>query len=86
MFSLRSALLDPLTLPELLNHHETYARQLAEQHGLGALASRGFEGNPRDAVRTATYRFANGVIRYDATSGVDYHGEKLQTKLAQTGA
>ena len=66
------------SLHDLMRHHEPHMRRLAEQHGLGALQARGYEGNPRDAVRTAivTYRFARGVITYDSTAGVDYRVEK----------
>jgi len=63
------------SLHDLMEHHEPFMRRLAEQHGLGPLQSRGVEGKPCDAVRTATvtYRFARGVIVYD---GRDYHVER----------
>ena len=64
-----------LSLHDLMEHHAPHMRRLAEQHQLGPLQSRGVEGKPRDAVRTATvtYRFARGVIVYD---GRDYHVER----------
>jgi len=68
----------PITLHELLEHHEVYARSLAERHSLGPLNARSVEGNPMDAVRTAiaVFTFERGTIRYD---GVDYRIEKEVT-------
>jgi hypothetical protein len=68
----------PITLHELLEHHEVYARSLAERHALGPLEFRSVEGQPNDAVRTAiaTFRFERGTIRYD---GIDYRIENEVT-------
>jgi len=68
----------PLTLMELLAHHEMYARGIAQREGFGVLQSRGIEGRPADPVRTARliFRFALGTITYD---GIDYHVQKETT-------
>ena len=63
------------TLHDLMEHHGPYMRRLAEQHQLGPLQSRGVQGEPRDAARTAivTYRFERGsIVHRDG----DYHIEK----------
>ena len=66
------------TLHSLMEHHEPAARRLAEQHQLGPIQSRSYEGRPRDAARTAvlTFRFFRGVITFD---GQDYHVQKETT-------
>ena len=64
----------PTTLAALLDHHMPYARQLAQEHGLGPLQSRGVEGKPSDPARTAvvTFRFQYGTITHDSAAGTDY--------------
>jgi hypothetical protein len=67
-----------LTLHDMMEHREVYARSLAERLSLGPLQVRSVEGNPADAVRTAiaTFKFQHGTITYD---GFDYRIEKEVT-------
>ena len=67
-----------ITLRQLMEQHEPAARTLAEQHQLGPLQSRSYEGKPTDSVRTAvvTFRFARATIIYD---GSDYRIERNTT-------